>query len=97
MSGRCAPIEDVASVLAGIARSKGLVGIDKSAASYIGAGCSKAPRDKEAAITVRHLLSMASGLDEGLRYEAPAGTRWLYNTPAYGHLLQVLERGNGAG
>ena len=96
------PIEDVASVqksvvsvLVGIARSKGLVDIDKSAASYIGAGWSKAPRDKEAAITVRHLLSMASGLDEGLRYEAPAGSRWLYNTPAYGQLLQVLERASG--
>lgn len=96
------PIEDVASIqksvmslLVGIARSKGLIEIDRSVASYAGDGWSRAPRDKEAAITVRHLLSMASGLDKRLGYEFPAGTRWFYNTPAYGRLRQVLESATG--
>ena len=96
------PIEDVASIqksvmclLVGMARSKGLIDIEKSAASYVGDGWSRAPRDKESAITVRHLLSMASGLDQQLGYEAPAGTRWFYNTPAYGQLGKALERATG--
>jgi len=96
------PIEDVASIqksvmslLVGMARSRGLIDIEESVASYVGEGWSRAPRDKEAAITVRHLLGMASGLGIQLGYEAPAGTRWLYNTPAYGQLGKVLERATG--
>lgn len=96
------PVEDVssiqksvASVLIGIARRKGLIDIERSVSSYIGAGWSKAPPEKEAAITVRHLLSMASGLDERLGYVAPAGSRWLYNTTAYGQLDKVLESATG--
>lgn len=96
------PIEDVASIqksvmslLVGMARSRGLVDIRRSVTSYVGEGWSRAPRDQEAAITVRHLLSMASGLDTQLRYASPAGTRWLYNTPAYGQLGKVLELATG--
>ena len=96
------PIEDVASiqksvisVLIGMAWNKGLIDIEKPVSSYLGDGWSRAPRDKEAAITVHHLLAMASGLDRRLRYESPAGTRWFYNTPAYGKLDDVLERAAG--
>lgn len=96
------PLEDVASIqksvmslLIGMAWRQGIVDIDKPVAAYIGEGWSKAPREKEAAITVRHLLGMASGLDKQLRYEAPAGSRWFYNTPAYGQLGPVLERATG--
>ena len=96
------PLEDVASiqksvisVLVGIARAKGLVDIDRPVSSYLGSGWSRAPADKEALITSRHLLGMASGLDSQFRYEAPAGTRWSYNTAVYGQLAKVLERASG--
>ena len=83
-------IEDVASVqksvisfLAAIAREKGKLDIDRTVASYIGNGWSNASPKQEARITVRHLMSMTSGLNESLHYMHPAGTVWEYNTRAY--------------
>ena len=88
-------IEDVASaqksvsaILCGMAQAKGLLDIDDAADKYLGAGWTKATREQEAAITVRHLLTMTSGLDDGLAYEAPPGTRWYYNSTAYSRVLE---------
>jgi CubicO group peptidase (beta-lactamase class C family) len=39
---------------------------------------------------VLHLLTMSSGLDEKLAYAAPAGSVFLYNTPAYAVTKRVL-------
>ncbi len=95
-------IEDVASaqksivsLLVGIAGQKGLLKISDPVDKHLGAGWSKAPREKEAKITLRHLVTMSSGLKIDLGYEAPAGTRWKYNTPAYSHSLQVVAAASG--
>jgi CubicO group peptidase (beta-lactamase class C family) len=94
--------EDVASaqksfvaILAGIAIDKGLLDISRPVTSYIGPGWSKAASDQEKAITVRNLLEMTSGLTEPLAYEAPAGSKFFYNTPAYAVLKPVLEKASG--
>jgi CubicO group peptidase (beta-lactamase class C family) len=91
--------EDVASaqksfigLLAAIAIDKGLLDISKPVTAYVGAGWSKASPAQEQAITVQHLLEMSSGLTEPLAYEAPAGSRFFYNTPAYAILKPVLEK-----
>jgi CubicO group peptidase (beta-lactamase class C family) len=91
-------IEDVASVqksvvsvLAGIAQHKGLLKVSDPVHKYLGEGWSKAAPDEEARITLRHLLTMTSGLDDGLEYEAPAGTKWRYNTSAYSHILRAIS------
>lgn len=91
------PIEDVASLqksvvslLTGIALDKGLLELDRQVSAYLGVGWSRAGQH-ESAITVRHLLSMTSGLTPSLEYEAPAGTLWRYNTRAYSRLPSVLE------
>lgn len=91
--------EDVASqqksfiaLLVGIGVDKGLIDVERPVASYIGAGWSKATEEQESAITVRHLLEMNSGLKEDLTHEAPAGSRFFYNTPAYAMLKPVLEK-----
>jgi CubicO group peptidase (beta-lactamase class C family) len=96
------PREDVASTqksvtsfLVGIAAEKGLVDIERPVSAYLGEGWSKASPAQEGQITVRHLLSMASGLDEQLVYEESAGTYWRYNTPAYSRLGPVLEKASG--
>jgi CubicO group peptidase (beta-lactamase class C family) len=90
--------EDVASqqkslvaLLAAIAIDRGLLDPDLPVSTYIGRGWSRADPAREGAIVVRHLLEMCSGLDDALRFEAPAGTRHCYNTPAYALMLPVLE------
>jgi len=94
--------EDVASqqksliaLLVGVGVDKGLIDIEKPVSSYIGAGWTKASAEQEAAITIRHLLEMTSGLKENLTYEAPAGAKFFYNTPAYAKLKPVLEKVSG--
>jgi CubicO group peptidase (beta-lactamase class C family) len=94
--------EDVASaqksfiaILAGVAIDKGLLDISKPVSSYIGSGWSKASPDQEKLIAVRNLLEMNSGLTDPLAYEAPAGTKFYYNTPAYAIMKPILEKASG--
>jgi len=79
--------KSVSSILAGMAQERGLLDIADPVDKYLGAGWSKATREQEAAITVHHLLTMTSGLDDSLEYEVPPGTRWLYNSSAYSRVL----------
>jgi CubicO group peptidase (beta-lactamase class C family) len=90
-------IEDVASVqksvmavLVGIAQHRGLLKLEDPVALHLGKGWSKASAEQEAAITVRHLLTMTSGLKDDLTFEAEVGTRWRYNSAAYARLVPVV-------
>jgi CubicO group peptidase (beta-lactamase class C family) len=94
--------EDVASaqksfiaILAGVAIDKGLLDISKPVSAYIGPGWSKVAPEQEKFITVRNLMEMNSGLTEPLTYEAPAGRKFFYNTPAYAIMKPVLEKASG--
>jgi CubicO group peptidase (beta-lactamase class C family) len=94
--------EDVASaqksfiaILAGVAIDKRRLDISKPVSAYVGPGWSKATPEQEAFIAVRNLLEMNSGLTEPLAYEAPAGTKFFYNTPAYAIMKPVLEKASG--
>jgi hypothetical protein len=96
------PQEDVASVqkslsslLATIARDRGLLDIERPVSTYLGPGWSKASATHEQAILVRHLLSMTSGLNERFEYVYPVGSFWQYNTPVYAVLHEVLESAGG--
>ena len=67
-------IEDVASVqksivslLVGIAVKRGLFVLDDAVSSVVGSGWSRAESSRESAITIRHLLTMTSGLDDQCR------------------------------
>ena len=91
--------EDVASqqksliaLLVGIGVDKGLIDIERPVSDYIGSRWSKATPLEEGKITVRNLLEMNSGLKEDLTFDAPAGTKFFYNTPAYAVLKPVLEK-----
>lgn len=83
-------IEDVASVqktlvsiLVGMAQEKGLLKIDDPVSKHLGVGWSDARVDQEQRITIRHLITMTSGLTDELEYAAKAGSVWKYNTAAY--------------
>lgn len=87
--------KSVVSLLVGIAMANGSFGIDDTVSSIVGAGWTNDTPENESAITVRHLLTMTSGLDDSLmRVEAP-GSTWRYNTNAYHCLEGVLEKKTG--
>lgn len=77
----------------GIARQEGLLNISDKSSDYLGTGWTNMPLEKENLITIRHLLTMTSGIDDSrqlvikpnLTYVADAGTRW-----AYGNVFQKL-------
>jgi CubicO group peptidase (beta-lactamase class C family) len=75
--------KSIASVLVGIAQEKGLLKISDPVHQHLGEGWSNASAEQERQITIRHLISMNSGLDDRLRFVAPPNTKWKYNTNAY--------------
>lgn len=92
-------IEDVASmqksivaILIARAKEEGLLELDAPVSDYLGKGWSNASPEQELAITVKHLLSMTSGLDPALTFKAAAGELWQYNTRAYSQLVSILEK-----
>ena len=95
------PLEDVASVQKSVlslllvrALREDLLEADRPVADYLGEGWSRAG-EREAEITVRHLLSMSSGLAPSLDARVGPGQQWLYNSAAYSRLVQVLESVSG--
>lgn len=91
--------------LAGVAQQKGLININNQVSQYIGTGWTSAPLVKENLITVKNLLQMTSGLDDGpplpcgnedtakscLLFQVNAGTRWAYHTGAYKKTQDVIS------
>ena len=81
----------------GIAQQEGLLNINTTVSTYLGAGWTSAPADKENLITSRHLLTMTSGLNDAnnlvttanLTYLADAGTRWSYHN-VFQKLMDVV-------
>ncbi len=95
-------IEDVASAqksvvafLAGVAEGRGQLNLAAPVTQYLGTGWSKADPAAEAAITVRHLMTMTSGLTDAGIYQQPAGQAWRYNTGMYSRMIGVLEKATG--
>lgn len=86
----------ITGALVGQLAAEGRLHLDSSVTRYLGAGWSRMTSPAlERAITVRHLLAMASGLDDSLRTVAPPGARFYYNNPAYYQLFGVLEAAAG--
>jgi CubicO group peptidase (beta-lactamase class C family) len=86
----------ITGALVGDLAAEGLVALDAPVSTYLGAGWSRAGA-AEPAITVRHLLSMSSGLDDSLRFVDAPGSRFYYNNPAYYQLFGILEAASGQG
>lgn len=81
------------SATTGIAQQEGLLSIGDKVSDYLGTGWTSEPVEKENLITVKHLLSMTTGISDesnlvikpNMTYVADAGTRW-----AYGNVFQKL-------
>jgi CubicO group peptidase (beta-lactamase class C family) len=94
------------SVLVGIAQAEGALSLSDTSSKWLGRGWTSEPLDKENRITLRHQLTMTTGLDDNvpdkdctlsscLVYKADAGTRWAYHNAPYTILDSVLSRATG--
>lgn len=83
--------------LTGMAQDQGIVNINDSVSKHLGSGWSSCTPDKEGLITIKHQLSMTTGLDyqvpdldctdsSCLKYKADAGSFWYYHNAPY-HLI----------
>lgn len=90
------------AMLVGIAQQEGLLNINNRTSQYLGTGWTSLPLLKENLITVKHQLTMTTGLDDGvadndctlpscLTYKADAGNRWAYHNAPYTLLDKVVE------
>jgi CubicO group peptidase (beta-lactamase class C family) len=86
-----------------MAQREGLMDITRSSATYLGSGWSSCTPQQEDAITVRHHLTMTTGIgfDRGndncttpdcLRYRAAPGTIWDYHNACYLLLQDMVEK-----
>ncbi|MBK6291369.1 MAG: serine hydrolase [Ignavibacteria bacterium] len=96
----------VTSVLVGHAQENGLLDITKSSKTYLGAGWSSCTPEQEDAITVRHHLTMTTGLEGRtpdddckiptcLTYRTAPGTLWDYYNAGYLLLQDVVAKASG--
>lgn len=94
------------AVLVGIAQQNNLLSINDTTSKYLGNGWTSCTQAQEDNITIRHQLSMTTGLDDGvgnadctqpncLQYKADAGTRWAYHNGPYTLLDSVLQYATG--
>lgn len=94
------------SLLIGIAQEQGILNINNRTSQYLGTGWTSLPLAKENLITIKHQLSMTTGLDDAvtdnhcttpacLQYKADAGQRWAYHNAPYTLLDQVIEKASG--
>lgn len=98
--------KSLTAFLVGLARQDQLLSIDDVSSAYLGQGWTSCTSEQEGKITVRHQLTMTSGLDDVvadpyctlsscLVCKADAGTRWAYHNAPYTLLDQVLEKASG--
>ncbi len=91
--------------MVGKAQHDGFLNINNKTSQYLSTGWTALPTAKENLITVRHQLSMSTGLDDAtdadntnssaLKYKADAGLRWAYHNAPYTLLQKVVSNAAG--
>lgn len=79
----------------GVLQQDGLLKIDDKVSQYLGEGWSDAPAG-ESDITLLHLLTMSSGLNEELKWVGAPGETWRYSHAAYSKLYDLVEVATGS-
>ncbi|MEY4927491.1 MAG: hypothetical protein RI894_1927 [Bacteroidota bacterium] len=91
----------ITGLLVGVAQQEGLLAINDTTSRYLGSGWTSLSPAKERLITLKHNLTMTTGLDDGvpddnctlpscLIYKTDAGTRWAYYNASYRLLQDVV-------
>lgn len=94
------------AALVGIAQHDGHLRLNQKSSDFLGNHWTDLPLEKEQLITVRHQLTMSTGLDDGvsdrddyspsnLTYKADAGSRWAYHNAPYTLLDKVISNATG--
>jgi CubicO group peptidase (beta-lactamase class C family) len=93
--------KSLAAAVVGIAQQEGLLNINDPVSKYLGKGWTSCPTDKEDLITIKHQLTMTSGLDYNvssldctdsacLLYKEDAGNSWYYHNAPYTLIHDVV-------
>lgn len=96
----------ITSFMVGLAQQDGYLSIEDETSDYLGEGWTICTPDQESQITIRHQLTMTSGLNDGvsnnhctqdtcLEYLSDAGTRWAYHNAPYTLLDSVIHNATG--
>ena len=95
----------ITSFLIGKAQEEGLLDIEDKTSDYLGAGWTSLTSEQEEKITIKHQLTMTSGLDESvdayctdpecLQYKAEPDERWSYHNSPYTLLGEVIKSASG--
>jgi len=90
----------------GLVHQSGVLQLNDLTSQYLGPGWTSETPTQENLITIRHQLTMTTGLDDGvpdnactsvscLQYLADAGTRWAYHNAPYTLLDTVIRVATG--
>jgi len=96
----------ITSFLVGIAQQENLLNINDMTSDYLGSGWTSMGKEKEDLITIRHQLTMTTGLDytlsdnyctepSCLKYRKDAGEQWFYHNAPYTLLHDVISSASG--
>lgn len=98
--------KSLTAFLVGKAQEEGFLDLDQPSSDFLGAGWTNCASQQEELITIRHQLTMTTGLDDGgsdndctdpacLECLAEPGTRWAYHNAPYTLLDGVIEGATG--
>ncbi len=79
--------KNVICVAIAVLVERGEIDIDEPMTTWLGRGWTQTTPAQEVAVTLRHVMSMTTGLYEDLTFEADPGRVWTYNNHAY-HLVK---------
>ncbi len=93
--------KSLTAFLIGLAKQEKYLTLSDLTSQYLGQGWTSCTKDQENKITIRHQLTMTTGLDDGvsdpdctdsncLQYKSDAGTRWAYHNAPYTLLDSVF-------
>ena len=98
--------KSLTAFLVGIAQQEGLLSINDKTSDYLGEGWTNMATEKENLITIKHQLTMTTGINhqvddlyctspECLSYEVDAGQQWFYHNAPYTLLEDVVAAAAG--
>ena len=98
--------KSLTAFMVGKAQEQGFLDIDEPSNTFLGTGWTSCTPAQEDAITIKHQLTMTTGLDDGvpdldctdpacLQYLADPGTRWSYHNAPYTMLDGVIAEATG--